>query len=324
MKSPGRHSVPTKFLESRELLLNLASSGAPISIIAAKAKIDRGTLNDWLRESDEWPEVAEFKLEFEARRAGVLLTKHDEVAASEDTADAKWLLERLAPEDYAAKHDGFGARPGDMAKPLTEAQEDHRMIQMLAHPTKRMRRCLAEALRRGNAAVHQIVDEWLRTRPMLTEGVTVEDAPQLGGVSLDLEERKLACLAVFESHPRVAIGGGPKSGKTTVFAALCHDRPTVHTDDYIQESKGTVAERAAAWKAAAELAVVECVKHAAFIVEGVRVTRVLQLGVEVDVLVWLDKPLMPLTKGQETMRKGCETKLEALMAEMPQLKVVRI
>jgi hypothetical protein len=323
MKSPGRHSVPTKFLESRELLLNLASSGAPISIIAAKAKIDRGTLNDWLRESDEWPEVAEFKLEFEARRATKLADSHDKVVSSEDTVDHRWLLERLAPEDYAAKHDGFGARPGDMAKPLTEAQEDHRMIQMLAHPTKRMRRCLAEALRRGNAAVHQIVDEWLRTRPMLTEGVTVEDAPQLGGTSLDIEERKLAFAALLEAHPRVAIGGGPKSGKTT-FAALCHDRPTVHTDDYIQESKGTVAERAAAWKAAAELAVVECSKHAAFLVEGVRVTRVLKLGVEVDVLVWLETPLMPLTKGQETMRKGCETKLEALMAEMPQLKVVRI
>lgn len=321
-----RHEVPNRFHELSGALLLLAATGAAKSIIAEKAGLDRGTLSDWLANADEWaPEVGEWKRQFEAARAGAHLSAHEQIAASNKTEDQRWLLERMRPEDYGAKHDGFGPRPADMAKPLSEAQEDHRMIQMLAHPTKRMRRCLAEALRKAGPGLVQLVDEYVRSRPLVVEGTEAEPEQLAAAPQTDLGERKLAFQALLAAHPRVALGGTPKAGKTTVFAPLCTDRPIVHTDDFIEDMTDVgAAERARRWKEAADKALVQCSGLPAFLLEGVRATGVIKAGLEIDVLVWLGTPLVPLTKGQETQRKGRETTLEKLMAEMPQLKVVRL
>lgn len=75
MKSPGRHSVPTKFLEVKARLLELADAGHTITYCAQEVGIDRGTLDEWRRNAAQWPSVREFIEEFEERRVAASPTE---------------------------------------------------------------------------------------------------------------------------------------------------------------------------------------------------------------------------------------------------------
>lgn len=105
---------------------------------------------------------------------------------------------------------------------------------------------------------------------------------------------------------RILIAGGPKVGKTTLAAELEKQLGLVarHTDDLIG---------ALDWSAAS-LEVSNWIDaEGAWIIEGVSVPRALRKWLErsggkpADEVYWSMVPKVELTKGQETMAKGCET-----------------
>jgi len=86
---------------------------------------------------------------------------------------------------------------------------------------------------------------------------------------------------------RVAITGPPKSGKTTL-SGLVTDRPVFHTDDWIDLP----------WKDI-PVAILGATQHLdRFVVEGIQVPRAIKRGLEVDVILVLDEPYIPLSKAQ--------------------------
>ncbi len=106
---------------------------------------------------------------------------------------------------------------------------------------------------------------------------------------------------ILKKYKRIAICGGPKSGKSTLSAlAMETGHAIMHSDDLIDLG----------WSAAsAELARIANSVEGGLVIEGVAVPRSLRKGMRTDCVVWLDEPLEPLSPGQETMRKGCVTVL---------------
>ncbi len=102
-------------------------------------------------------------------------------------------------------------------------------------------------------------------------------------------------LARAMDHPRIAICGGPRTGKTTL-ASLVADRRVVHTDAWI----------ALPWGEVPHAIIAECTGLDSFVVEGVQAARALRKGLEVDVVIWLDDlqggaKATALTKGVATV-----------------------
>lgn len=108
-------------------------------------------------------------------------------------------------------------------------------------------------------------------------------------------------------YPRVAIVGGPRTGKTT-FARSVRDRPVISTDDYMdlpwEDVPAKVIEAAAA-------------AGASFVVEGVQAARALRKGLEVDAVIVLTQPKTELTPGQAAMGKGVMTVFNEWQSSRP-------
>ena len=104
------------------------------------------------------------------------------------------------------------------------------------------------------------------------------------------------------AYMRIAITGGPRTGKTTMAAEWPAHRIR-HTDDLIGSHDWSEASaEAATWFDSAE----------SFVIEGVAVPRALRKwlaanpeGKPCDRVYWLTKAHTPLTAGQATMAKGC-------------------
>ena len=110
----------------------------------------------------------------------------------------------------------------------------------------------------------------------------------------ELAEGRLGDRAsVLGSYARVAIVGGPRTGKTTLSLEVT-DRPVFHTDD----TKGLPwSDQPAIW--------LERVgTEPRFLIEGVQVARCLRKGLQVDAIVYLSVPYRALTPGQEALHKG--------------------
>lgn len=106
---------------------------------------------------------------------------------------------------------------------------------------------------------------------------------------------------ILSTYKRVAIVGGPNSGKTTL-SRLVRDRPVVHTDGFRHYS----------WAAVPEEVIKFVNQHAntkGFVLEGVQAARVLRKGLKVDAVVVLVEPLEENTKGQTAMSKAVMTVL---------------
>jgi hypothetical protein len=313
----------SKFTPERvKLLLEGARKGVPERTLAASVGIEHSTLKDWFHSDD--PEKQQFTSEFRASRAGKHIELQTDIQDTDDWRAKSWVLERTSDDYRAEGHGALGFRPGDMAQPLNEKQVEHRFIQSIAFPTANMQRILREAFRRGNETLQSLVAEHVRTRPVLAEGhesepdVTVPELTErTHEATPELVARIAAFLDVVDSHPRVALGGYPRTGKTTVFAAACHDRDIVHADDFITGRRGE-------WDNEATAAAEACKGKQRFLLEGVRVVGCIRAGLPVDVLVWLRQPLQILTKGQQTMAKGRDTDLKNLQRDRPDLKVVVI
>ena len=112
---------------------------------------------------------------------------------------------------------------------------------------------------------------------------------------------------ILAQHRRVAIVGGPHTGKST-FARSVRDRPVIATDDYInlpwEDVPAKVIEAAGA-------------AGPAFVVEGVQAARALRKGLEVDAVIVLTQPKTELTPGQAAMGKGVMTVFNEWQAGRP-------
>jgi hypothetical protein len=116
---------------------------------------------------------------------------------------------------------------------------------------------------------------------------------------------------ILARHARVAICGGPRTGKTTL-SRLATDRKAVHSDDFINMG----------WSEASTHLVFTLNKHGApFVVEGVAVARALRKGLRVDCAVWLDAERVPLSSGQQTMSKAVRTVFNEWRAQRPDVEV---
>jgi hypothetical protein len=112
-------------------------------------------------------------------------------------------------------------------------------------------------------------------------------------VSPKLREEFTRLLA---AHPRVAIAGGPQTGKTTL-AKITTDRPVFHSDDF----------KSFAWEAVPLAMLAGVAGHKTFVIEGVQVARALRKGLVVDAVIYLHRPRVERIRGQVVMAKGIHT-----------------
>lgn len=111
---------------------------------------------------------------------------------------------------------------------------------------------------------------------------------------------------------KIAIAGLPKAGKTTLAKEI-NFKHTYHTDDLIETHKWSeVSQEVSEWFNKKE-----------FVIEGVAVARALRKwlkknnnGVPCDILILLEKPYVELSKGQQTMAKGCITVMNEIKQEL--------
>jgi hypothetical protein len=108
----------------------------------------------------------------------------------------------------------------------------------------------------------------------------------------------LTLTELLDRYRRIAVTGGPNSGKTTGVAARVTDRTVIHTDDW--KHLGYSPE-------VPFLIIDACKAHSSFLVEGVQAARALRKGLEVDAAVWMLSPLLDLTPEQERQRRGTQT-----------------
>ena len=120
-----------------------------------------------------------------------------------------------------------------------------------------------------------------------------------------------AILVLLPTETRIAIAGGPRTGKTTLAKTFPE---ALHTDDLMGMGWSQASEYVAShW----------LTRQGPLVVEGVAVPRALrkwlvanQRGKPVDVVVWMAKPFVALTAGQVSMAKGCETVMAGLRGEL--------
>lgn len=100
---------------------------------------------------------------------------------------------------------------------------------------------------------------------------------------------------LLKQHKRIAIVGGPKTGKTTHYAAMVTDRPVVHTDDWLSYPYELVPE----------LVMIKVQALDSFVVEGAaQMARALRKGLEVDAVFLTTKPKAPRKPRQIATAKG--------------------
>lgn len=116
---------------------------------------------------------------------------------------------------------------------------------------------------------------------------------------------------------RIVITGGPRTGKTTLATHLStHLRaPVAHTDSITNVGWSQASLTVAAWFTGPEAG--------PWIVEGVVAPRALRkwlahhdTGTPCDVVYWLAKPFVELSKGQLAMTVGIETVFSQIEKEL--------
>lgn len=128
---------------------------------------------------------------------------------------------------------------------------------------------------------------------------------------------------VLATEDKIAIGGGPNVGKTTVFGAMVDDRPVVHTDDWIKG--GPKWQPGMGWNEVPHAVAREVWDMPRVVVEGIRAVGVIRAGWVPDILVWLHCPLIELTPKQESTRQGRETDFGKWLIENEgRIKVLRL
>lgn len=118
---------------------------------------------------------------------------------------------------------------------------------------------------------------------------------------------------MLRAHERIAIIGGPRTGKTTL-SHYVDDRPVVHADDLIKLG----------WsEASASLSKMVNDIRGPVVVEGVAVPRALRKGMRVDAVLWLSKVHHPQSSGQASMTKAVQTVFDEWAADHRDVPVYR-
>lgn len=118
---------------------------------------------------------------------------------------------------------------------------------------------------------------------------------------------------ILKQYSRIAIVGGPKSGKTTLSRWAQHTHKIIHTDAYMNRE----------WSAASAAVADDANRtQGKIVVEGVAVPRALRKGMCVDVVVLLEGSIVPLLDGQSRMAKSVETVLNEWRQAHPDVPVV--
>lgn len=115
----------------------------------------------------------------------------------------------------------------------------------------------------------------------------------------EVDERRGATLAtLLREHARIAIVGGPRTGKTMLaLLAISDGRTIVHTDDYMK----------VIWAEVPRSIIAKCAPLGRFVIEGVMVARALRAGLEVDAVLYLDEPRAEQSPGHRAMSKAVST-----------------
>ena len=108
------------------------------------------------------------------------------------------------------------------------------------------------------------------------------------------------------SADRVAVGGWPRAGKSTMFGEARH------TDDLIGEGWSEASDTVAQW----------LLEPGPWTIEGVAVARGLRKALALtdeapcDLLVWFAQSFVELSVGQQSMAKGCDTVLSKIHSDL--------
>ena len=117
-------------------------------------------------------------------------------------------------------------------------------------------------------------------------------------------------LPDLSAYNKVGICGGPKTGKTTLSGQI-NDRPVLHTDDAMDRP----------WADQPEIWIGATKELPRFCIEGVQVARAMRKGLQLDCLIVLCTPRMPLNKGQTALTKSVHRWLAEAAHLNPHLKV---
>lgn len=101
---------------------------------------------------------------------------------------------------------------------------------------------------------------------------------------------------ILRMHKRIAIAGGPLTGKTTIAVGVS-DRPVYHTDEYMDLPW---SEQPLQWLTRLE-------NEPCYVLEGVQVPRTLRKGLQVDAVVWLEEAKVQISPKQTSMAKAVRT-----------------
>ena len=113
---------------------------------------------------------------------------------------------------------------------------------------------------------------------------------------------------LLSRHNRIAIVGGPQTGKTTL-ASKVTDRP-VHFND-----QGRHLE----WADQPDFWMRRTQGQKKFIIEGVHAIRAVRKGLPVDAIIHLTQPFKELTPGQASMHKGQQSMVNDVKKNHPHI-----
>lgn len=111
---------------------------------------------------------------------------------------------------------------------------------------------------------------------------------------------------LLSQYARIAIVGGPDTGKSTL-AAVATDREVISSDDWLPGQRRH--NPALDWSAQSLDMVRVCSRLSRFVFEGVRAAHALRKGLQVDAVVCRWRPWLPLTTEQAAMAKGISEKV---------------
>ena len=126
-----------------------------------------------------------------------------------------------------------------------------------------------------------------------------------------MTDRATTFPKLAEQHDRIVITGPPNSGKTTL-SGLVSDRPVIHMDDLVPIRRQV------------ELGLEGVGRLERYVLEGCGVPDCLALGLEPDLVVWLDEPFIAPGRLQRRFGERVAAKFWAWAHHQPRGLVVEL
>lgn len=117
--------------------------------------------------------------------------------------------------------------------------------------------------------------------------------------------------SLLKRHPRLALSGVVKSGKSLLTDLETPDRLVLHTDE-LQGHQ---------WEDIPDVVLQTLAAEKEFLLVGTQVPRVLRHGLKVDALIWLNAPLETLTPRQQAFGRGIRKIMHHWRRENPKIPV---